>query len=153
MSFDLLARSSSLDLIRGLPKLKFEKDLVCHPCHHGKMVVASHPHVNQVMTKEPSELLHMDTVGPARVQSDGGKWYVLVIVDDFSRYSWVFFMESKDEAFSHARNLILRLQNEFPKNAMRVIRNDNGTKFKNTHFETFCTSLGLEHQFSSPYGP
>ena len=63
--------------------MKFEKDLVCHPCRHGKMVVASHPPVNQVMTKEPGELLHMDTVGPAQVWSDGGKWYVLVIVDDF----------------------------------------------------------------------
>jgi transposase InsO family protein len=105
------------------------------------------------MTKEPDELLHMDTVGPARVRSDGGKWYVLVIVDDFSHYSWVFFMESKDEAFSHAQDLILWLQNEFPKNAMRVIRSDNSTEFKNTHFETFCASLGLEHQFSSPYAP
>jgi hypothetical protein len=81
--FDLLARLSSLDLIRGLPKLRFEKDLVCHPCRHGKMVAASHPLVTQVMTKGPSELLHMNTVGPARVQSEGGKWYVLVIVDDF----------------------------------------------------------------------
>ena len=153
LSFDLLVRLSSLDLIRGLPKLKFEKDLVCHPCHHGKMVAASHHPVNQVMTKEPGELLHMDTVGPAQVRSDGGKWYVLVIVDDFSRSSWVFFMESKDEAFSHARDLILQLQNEFPKNAMRAIRSDNGTEFKNTHFETFCASLGLEHQFSSPYVP
>lgn len=153
LSFDLLARLSSLDLIRGLPKLKFEKDLVCHPCRHGKMVAASHSPVNQVMTKQPGELLHMDTVGPARVRSDGGKWYVLVIVDDFSRYSWVFFMESKDEAFSHARDLILRLQNECPKNAMRAIRSDNGTEFKNSHFEAFCKSLGLEHQFLSPYVP
>jgi hypothetical protein len=51
------------------------------------MVTASHPLVNQVMTKEPGELLHMDTVGPARVRSDGEKWYVLVIMDDFSHYS------------------------------------------------------------------
>ena len=91
------------------------------------MVAASHPPVNQVMTKEPDELLHMDTVGPARVQSVGGKWYVLVIVDDFSRQSWVFFLEGKDEAFSNAQDLILRLQNEFPKNAVRAIRSDNGT--------------------------
>ena len=87
MSFDLLARLSSLDLIRGLPKLKFEKDLVCHPYRHGKMVAASYPPMNQVMTKEPGELLHMYIVSPSRVRSDGGKWYVLVIVDDFSRYS------------------------------------------------------------------
>ena len=117
------------------------------------MVPASHPPVNQVMTKEPGELLHMDIVGPAQVRSVGGKWYILVTVDDFSHYSWVFFTKGKDEAFSHARDLILRLQNEFPKNAMRAIHSDNGTKFKNTHFETFCSSLGLEHQFSSPYVP
>ena len=112
MSFDLLSRLSSFGLIRGLPKLKFEKDLVCHTCRHGKMIAASHPLVNQVMTAHPGELLHMDTVGPSRVMSVGGKWYVLVIVDDFSRYSWVFFMRTKDEAFEFVRYLILRLKNE-----------------------------------------
>ena len=76
-----------------------------------------------------------------------------MIVDDFSRYSWVFFMEGKDEAFSHVRDLILRLQTELPKNAMRATRNDNDTEFKNTEFDTFCAYLGLEHQFSSPYVP
>jgi hypothetical protein len=59
-----------------------------------------------------------------------GMWYVLVVVDDFSRYSWVFFMKVKDEVFTHAQDLFLRLQNEFPKNPMRAIRSDNGTKFK-----------------------
>ena len=100
MSFDLLTRLSSLGIIQGLPKLKFEKDLVCHPCRHGKMVAASHPLENQVMTKRLGELLYMDTIGPARVHLEGGKWCVLVVVDDFLRYSWVFFMEAKDEAFS-----------------------------------------------------
>jgi transposase InsO family protein len=144
LSFDLLCRLSSLDLIQGLPKLKFEKDLVCHPCRHGKMIAASHSPVTKVMTLHPSELLHMDT---------RGKWYVLVVVDDFSRYSWVFFMTAKDEAFTHARDLILRLQNEFPKNSMRDIRSYNDTEFKNTQFATFCASLGLKHQFSSLYVP
>jgi len=96
------------------------------------MVAASHPLVNQVMTKRPGKLLHMDTIGPARVHLEGGKWCVLVVVDDFSRYSWVFFMEAKDEAFSLVRDLILRLQTELPKNAMRAIRSDNDTEFKNT---------------------
>jgi hypothetical protein len=135
LSFDLLCRLSSLDLIQGFLKLKFEKDLVCHPCYHGKMVVASHSSVSKVMTLHPGALLHMDTFGPDMVCSFGGKWYVLVTIDDFSRYSRVFFMAMKDEAFTHARDLILRLQNEFPKNAMRPICSYNGTKFKNTHFE------------------
>jgi hypothetical protein len=54
----------------------------------------------------------MDTVGPSRVRSMGGKWYVLVIIDDYSRYSWVFFLESKDELFEHFQSLALRLNND-----------------------------------------
>ncbi|WVZ97313.1 hypothetical protein U9M48_042861 [Paspalum notatum var. saurae] len=141
-----------MGLIRGLPKLRAEKDLVCHPRRHGKMVAASHIPVSQVMTSYPGELLHMDTVGPARVASVSGKWYMLVVVDDFSRFSWVFFMEFKDEAFGFIRDLVLRLRNESHK-AMRAIRSDNGGEFKNSRFENFYRDLGLEHQFSSPYTP
>ncbi|XP_066334528.1 uncharacterized protein [Miscanthus floridulus] len=153
LSFDLLCRLSSLDLIDGLPKLKFEKDLICAPCKHGKMVAASHAPVTQVMTRRLGELLHMDTVGPARVRSAGGKWYVLIVVDDFSRYSWVFFLESKDEAFSHVHDLVLKLKNELSNNAVRAIRSDNGTEFKNSRMKAFCSEQGLDHQFSSPYVP
>jgi hypothetical protein len=96
MSFDLLCRLSGLSLLRELPLLKFESDLVCAPCRHGKMIAAFHSSVNTVMTEHPGQLLHMDTVGPSRVRSMGRKWYVLIIVDDYSRYSCVFFLESKD---------------------------------------------------------
>jgi hypothetical protein len=77
LSFDLVSHLSGLNLVRGLPKLKFEKNLVCAPCRHGKMVATPHPPLTDVMTERPAELLHMDLVGPARVRSVGGKWYVL----------------------------------------------------------------------------
>jgi transposase InsO family protein len=93
----------------------------------------------------------MDLVGPARVCSAGGKWYVLVIVDDYSRYAWVFFLADKGEMFGFVRDLILRLKNKRHGDVVRAIRSDNGSEFKNSHFETFCRDLGLEHQFSSPY--
>jgi hypothetical protein len=69
----------------------------------------------------------MDLVGPARVCSTGGKWYVLVIVDDYSLYDWVFFLADKGETFGFLRNLILRLKNERNRDAIQVIRSDNGT--------------------------
>jgi hypothetical protein len=106
LSFDLLYQLSGLVLLRGLPLLKFESDLVCAHCHHGKMIAASHSPVNTVLTEHPRQLLHMDTVGPSRVRSMGGKWYVLVIVDNYSRYSWVFFLEIKDQVFEHFRLLL-----------------------------------------------
>jgi hypothetical protein len=77
----------------------FEKELVCAPCRHAKNVASSHPPLTDVMTEHPCELLHMDLVGPVRVRSVGGKWYVLIVVDDYSRYLWVFFLEEKGETF------------------------------------------------------
>jgi transposase InsO family protein len=85
----------------------------------------------------------MDLVGPARVRSTGGKWYVLVVVDDYSQYAWVFFLEDKGEKFGFVRYLVLRLRNERHENAIRAIRSDNGSEFRNSHFETFCDDLGL----------
>jgi hypothetical protein len=69
LSFDLLYRLSGLGLLRGLPLLKFESNLVCAPCHHGKMIAAFHSSVNTVMTRQPRQLLHMDIVGPSWVCS------------------------------------------------------------------------------------
>nr|ABA98369.1 retrotransposon protein, putative, Ty1-copia subclass [Oryza sativa Japonica Group] len=135
VGFDHLTRLSGLDLVRGLPKLKKDVDLVCTPCRHAKMVSTSHAPIVSVMTDAPGQLLHMDTVGPARVQSVGGKWYVLVIVDDFSRYSWVFFMATKDEAFQHFRGLFLRLDLEFPGSLKKfevimVVQGEDGRIFE-----------------------
>jgi transposase InsO family protein len=81
------------------------------------------------------------------------KWYVLVVVDEYSRYAWVFFVEEKGETFGFVRELVLRLRNERHEDAIRAIRSDNGSEFRNSRFESFCHDLGLEHQFSSPYTP
>jgi transposase InsO family protein len=107
------------------------------------MITASHSPVNTMMTEHPGQLLHMDTVGPSRLCSMGGKWYVLVIVDDYSRYSWVFFLESKDEVFEHFQSLALRLNNEHP-NCLKVIHSDNGTEFRNASFDEFCLEHGID---------
>jgi hypothetical protein len=114
----------------------FESNLVCAPCHHGKMIAASHSLINTMMTEQSGQLLHMDTIGPSRVQSMGGKWYVLVIIDNYSHYSWVFLLDSKDEVFEHFQSLALRLNNEHP-NCLKAIYSDNGTEFRNASFDQF----------------
>jgi transposase InsO family protein len=116
------------------------------------MIAASHSPVNTVMTRQPRQLLHIDTIGPSQVRSIGGKWYVLVIIDDYSRYSWVLFLESKDEVFEHFRSLALRLTNEHP-NCLKAIRNDNGTEFMNVSFNQFCLEHGVDQQFSASRVP
>jgi transposase InsO family protein len=116
------------------------------------MIAASHYPVNTVMTEHPGQLLHMETVGPSQVRSMGGKWYVIVIVDDYSRYSWVFFLESKDQVFEHFRLLALRLNNKHP-NCLKAIRSDNETEFRNASFDEFCLEHDIEQQFSASRVP
>jgi hypothetical protein len=106
LNFDVLYRLSGLGHLRGLPLLKFESNLVCAPCRHGKMIAVSHSPVDIMMIEQPGQLLYMDTIGLSLVRAMGGKWYVLAIVDDYSCYSWVFFLESKDEVFEHFRSLL-----------------------------------------------
>jgi hypothetical protein len=85
----------------------------------------------------------MDIIGPSRVRYMGGKLYVLVIVNDYSRYSWIFFLESKDEVFEHFQSLAWRLDNEHP-NFLKDIHSDNETKFKNVSFDEFCLEHGID---------
>jgi transposase InsO family protein len=81
------------------------------------------------MIERPCELFNMDLVGLALVCSAGGKWYILVIVDDYSRYAWVFFLADKGETFGFVRDLMLRLKNERNGEVVRAIHIDNGTEF------------------------
>jgi transposase InsO family protein len=79
----------------------------------------------------------MNNFDPSQIHSMGDKWYVIVIVDDYSRYSWGFFLESKDEVFEHFWSLALRLNNNHP-NCLKAIHSDNGTEFRNASFDQFC---------------
>nr|GFA22754.1 hypothetical protein [Tanacetum cinerariifolium] len=90
----------------GLPKMKFEKDHLCSACEQRKIHQKHHKSKTTFASNKPLYLLHMDLCGRIRVQSINGKRYVLVVVDDYSQYTWVFFLHSKDEAseqFSAAR--------------------------------------------------
>ena len=79
------------DLLIGLPKLKFEKNKLCEVCKKGKEVKNTFQSKNVVSTSKSLELLHIDLFGPSRTMSLGGNYYGLVIVDDYSRFTWTFF--------------------------------------------------------------
>ena len=84
------------DLVVGLPKLSFDLDKVCDACVKGKHKKSSFKSKNYVSTSRPVQLLYIDLFGPTRTTSLGGKSYSFVIVDDFSRYTWVFFFIFKE---------------------------------------------------------
>nr|GEU34015.1 integrase, catalytic region, zinc finger, CCHC-type, peptidase aspartic, catalytic [Tanacetum cinerariifolium] len=97
LNFGTINDLARKDLVRGLPRLKFKKDHLCFACQLGK----SKKHTYKPKTKntnlEVLNTLHMDLCRPIRVQTSNGKKYILVIVDDYSRFTWVKFLRSKEE--------------------------------------------------------
>ena len=110
------------------------------------------PKVNVVATSRPLELLHVDLMGPTRTESMGGKCYIMVVVDDFSRYSWVEFLREKLEACDKMERLCKKLQNEKGVPIIKI-RNDHGKEFENAKFEAFCNEHGIKKEFSAPKTP
>ena len=94
----------------------------------------------------------MDLFGPTTYKSLGGNLYYLVIVDDYSRYTWVFFLHDKTEVASCFKKFAKRAQNEFEVK-LKKIRSDNRKEFDNTNIEPYCDEVGIKHEVSAPYTP
>ena len=94
-NFKQVAKVSKLEAVEGLPKFEKVEKTICGACQTGKQTKASHHKVNVIATSRCLELLHVDLMGPTRTESLGGKRYIMVIVDDFSRYTWVEFLREK----------------------------------------------------------
>jgi transposase InsO family protein len=138
--------------ILGLTNVHFEKDRICSACQAGKQVGVHHPHKNIMTTDRPLELLHMDLFDPIAYISIGGSKYCLVIVDDYSRFTWVFFLQEKSQTQETLKVFLRRAQNEFGLK-IKKIRSDNGMEFKNSQIEGFLEDEGIKHEFSSPFTP
>jgi hypothetical protein len=112
--------------ILGLTKVHFEKDRICSACQAGKQVGVHHPHKNIMTTDSPLELLHMDLFGPIAYISIDRSKYCLVIVDDYSRFTWVFFLQEQSQTQETLKRFLRRAQNEFGLRTKKI-RSDNGT--------------------------
>ena len=152
ISMELISKILKKDLVKGLPKIEFVKDKICDACQFGKQVKTSFKTKMHISTSRPLELLHMDLFGPSRIASLGGKYYAFVIIDDFSRFTWVLFFATKDEAIHVFSKFSKRVQNEKGV-TITCIKSDHGGEFENHAFEKFCDEHGIEHQFSSPRTP
>ena len=128
VSMYLISKLVRKNLVRGLPQIKFEKDHLCDACQHGKQFRESHPSKTDVTTSKPLELLHLDLFGPTQVASIGGMLYGFVIVDDYSRFTWVFFLTHKNEACDIFKAFCKRVENEKSLSIVSI-RSDHGGEF------------------------
>ena len=151
-NMDLISQLNKDELVRGLPKINFQKDKVCEACQVGKQIKNSFKIKNFISTFSPLELFHMDLFGPLRTPSLGGKSCAYVIVDDFSKYTCVLFLSKKNEAFYEFSKFCNKVQNE---KGFTIIctRSDHEREFENIDFEEYCNEHRIDKNFSTPRTP
>ncbi|GJX67947.1 putative ribonuclease H-like domain-containing protein [Tanacetum coccineum] len=152
LNFKTMNKLVRNNLVRGLPSKSFENDHTCVACLKGKQHKASCKTKLVNSVSKPLHTLHMDLFGPTSVSSLNHKWYCLVVTDDFSRFTWTFFLKSKDETGSILRNLITEIEN-LKDLKVKIIRCDNGGEFKKREMDEFCTKKGIKREFSNARTP
>ncbi|GJY33684.1 retrovirus-related pol polyprotein from transposon TNT 1-94 [Tanacetum coccineum] len=147
LNFGAINHLARHGLVRGLPRLNFEKDHLCYACAMEKSKKQSHKPKSEYTNQEKLYLLHMDLCGPIRIASVNRKKYILIIVDDYSRFTWVKILASKDEAPDFIIKFLKMIQNRL--NAtVRNIHTDNGTEFVNQTLRDYYEQVGISHETS-----
>nr|GEZ77741.1 retrovirus-related Pol polyprotein from transposon TNT 1-94 [Tanacetum cinerariifolium] len=152
LNFGAINHLARQGLVRGLLKLNFEKDHHCSACAMGKSTKKTHKPKSEDTNQEKLYLLHMDLCGPMRVKSVNGKKYILVIMDDYSRFTWVKFLRSKDETLDFIIKFLKMIQVRL-KVSLRRIRTDNGTEFVNQTLRDYYKEVGISHETSVACSP
>ncbi|GJX64411.1 retrovirus-related pol polyprotein from transposon TNT 1-94 [Tanacetum coccineum] len=147
LNFSAINDLAKQGLVRGLPKLKYQKDHLCFACSLGKSKKHTYKPKSDDSIQEKLYLLHMDSCGPMRIESIKGKKYILVIVDDYSRFTWVKFLQSKDETSEIVIKLLKKIQVRLNATVYNI-RIDNGTEFMNQTLQAYYDDVSISHQSS-----
>nr|GFC30137.1 putative ribonuclease H-like domain-containing protein [Tanacetum cinerariifolium] len=152
LNFRTLNKLVRHNLVRGLPTKCFENDHNGTACLKGKQHKASCKSKLVTSVSKPLHTLHMDLFGPTSVSSISHKWYCLVVTDDFSRFTWTFFLKTKDATSSIFRKFITELEN-LKDLKVKIIKCDNRGEFRNKELNDFCSQKGIKREFSNARTP
>nr|GEU50526.1 hypothetical protein [Tanacetum cinerariifolium] len=147
INFKTINKLGKVNLVRGLPTKVFENENTCVACKKGKQHRASYKTKPVSSVDQPLFRLNMDLFGTTFVKSLNKKSYCLVVTDDYSRFTWLFFFVTKDETGPILKTFITSLENQLSLK-VKVIRSDNGTEFKNSDLNQFCGMKGIKREFS-----
>ncbi|GKD54869.1 putative ribonuclease H-like domain-containing protein [Tanacetum coccineum] len=152
INFKTMNKLVKRNLVSGLPSKLFKNNQTCVACQKGKQHRASCKTKTFSSIIQPLHMLHMDFFGPVFVKSLMKKMYCLVVTDDYSIYSWVFFLATKDETSGILKSFITGIENQIDQK-VKVIRCDHGTDFKNKEMNQFCKRKCIKREFSVAITP
>lgn len=139
------------ELVVGIPNIEIEEK-VCGSCLLGKQARHSFPKTTTYRASKVLELIHGDLCGPIRPSTSAGNRYILVLIDDFSRYMWMTLMKEKSDAFVKFKNFKVMVEQE-TKTSIGTLRTDRGGEFTSREFNNFCSEAGIKRQLTAPYSP
>ncbi|KAI3498732.1 hypothetical protein L1887_09191 [Cichorium endivia] len=151
VNFRILESMATKEMVRGMPRIKHPAR-VCEGCLVAKQARQSFPKEAQWRASSPLELVHADLCGPIAPQTIAGNHYFLLLVDDFSRYMWVFLLKTKDEAFSAFKEFNTQMEGDGV-HRLRTLRTDRGGEFTSQVFEAYCKEKGIRRHLTAPYSP
>nr|GEV11323.1 zinc finger, CCHC-type [Tanacetum cinerariifolium] len=151
LNFDSIKQMTQKKLVEGIPIIN-HKNQVCNACLLGKHSRALFPNQTNTKSSEPLNLVCGDLCGPISPETESGKKYMFLLIDECTRYMWVYFLKSKDEALETFKEFKLKVENEVGKK-LKSFRTDRGGEFTSREFTRYCKENGILRQLTAPYSP
>ncbi|KAD5802449.1 hypothetical protein E3N88_13809 [Mikania micrantha] len=151
VSFATLEAIGRNNLVAGMPAIKHPKQ-VCEGCMVAKQTRLPFPQETTWRASKPLELIHADLCGPITPSTMGGNKFFFLLVDDYSRYMWVYLLKSKNEAFLNFKKFKATVEKE-SELKVGTLRTDRGGEFVSKEFLQFCEDHGIKRQLTAPYTP
>lgn len=151
IGFDRLHDLSAKNMVTGIPSIPTHRE-VCTGCQLGKQSRQSFPRQSEHRATRPLELIHIDLCGPLPIASASGSRYIFVIIDDYSRYIWVYFLKDKSSTFQIFRTFKIMIELQLH-SKIEMIRSDRGGEFISEDFSKLCEETGMRRQFTNARTP
>ncbi|PRQ17740.1 putative RNA-directed DNA polymerase [Rosa chinensis] len=151
LSFKGLKTLQYRNMVKGLPDFKMPSKL-CKDCMVGKQHRESIPKKSMWRASHRLQLIHSDICGPIKPLSNNRKRYLISFIDDYSRKTWVYFLNEKSQAFTTFKSFKCLVEKETG-DYIQCLRTDRGGEFTSQEFNTFCSTHGISRQLTAAYTP
>jgi hypothetical protein len=152
LNFDHLIKLKNLEAVKDLPRISKTQDSVCKKYKVGKLTRTQFKSKSSTSTKKPLQLFHMYLCGPSRQEGTGKENYFMLIIDDYSRLTWVSFLKEKAEAFEKFKIFKDLTENQRGKR-LKEVRSYRGGEFMSIDFNEFCDKHGIKREYTIPETP
>jgi transposase InsO family protein len=150
-NFTALRKMGKEELVCGLPVLE-QVEQVCDSCLVGKHWRAPFPQQATRRSTKSLELIHGDLCGPISPETPSGSRYILILVDDFSKYMWISLLSNKDQAAMAIKRVQAAAERK-SRNILCALRTGHGEEFTATQFQEYCAELCIRRELTAPYNP